>query len=131
MSVVVDASAVVGLLVAHEAGEWVAGQVEGHDLAAPHLMAFEAANTLRRHELSGLLSAAEAGTAHQDLLDLAVALVAYEPLAERTWALRANITAYDGQYVALAEHLDVPLITLDRRLANAPGTKATIRTPPP
>lgn len=30
------------------------------------------------------------------------------------WALRANLTAYDAAYLALAEALDAPLITRDR-----------------
>jgi len=36
---------------------------------------------------------------------------------------RANFTAYDAAYVALAENLRAPLVTLDLRLARAcPGT---------
>ena len=39
----------------------------------------------------------------------------------RVWSLRDNLTAYDAAYVALAEALDAPLLTRDRRLASAPG----------
>lgn len=42
------------------------------------------------------------------------------------WRLRANLTAYDAAYVALAEVLDAPLFTLDARLITAPGHHATI-----
>lgn len=41
------------------------------------------------------------------------------PLNERTWTLRRNLTAYDAPYVALAEALDAPLLTLDGALARA------------
>jgi len=41
--------------------------------------------------------------------------------------LRQNVTFYDGLYVALAERLDLPVLTLDRRLAAAAGVRATIR----
>jgi len=44
---------------------------------------------------------------------------AYEP--------RANVTAYDATYVALAEALDCELLTGDRRLANARGSRCPIR----
>lgn len=44
----------------------------------------------------------------------------------RAWELRHNLTAYDAVYVALAEYLDAPLLTRDRRLANAPGHFARI-----
>jgi predicted nucleic acid-binding protein len=40
------------------------------------------------------------------------------------WELRNNLTAYDAVYVALAEVLDAPLVTRDRRLAAAAGHHA-------
>jgi predicted nucleic acid-binding protein len=40
------------------------------------------------------------------------------------WELRHNLTAYDALYVALAEMLDAPLVTLDRRLAAAAGARS-------
>jgi len=40
--------------------------------------------------------------------------------------LRDNLTAYDAAYVALAEALDAPLVTRDRRWAASPGHYAEI-----
>ena len=52
-------------------------------------------------------------------------------LAEsRVWALRGNLTCYDAWYVALAEALDCPLMTLDRRLGRASGPTCEIAVPP-
>jgi predicted nucleic acid-binding protein len=48
------------------------------------------------------------------------------PLVERAWELRANLSVYDGVYVALAELLGAPLVTCDRRLAGVPGHAATV-----
>jgi len=48
------------------------------------------------------------------------------PLLPRIWGLRANLTAYDAAYVALAEALDAPLLTRDRHLAAAPGHRARV-----
>ena len=62
-------------------------------------------------------------------LELAVELWPYDAVAERVWQLRANVTVYDGAYAALAETLRVPLITLDRRLAFAPGLGCVVETP--
>ena len=42
-----------------------------------------------------------------------------EPIAERMWDMRDNISTYDAAYVALAEALAIPLMTSDRRLARA------------
>jgi predicted nucleic acid-binding protein len=50
----------------------------------------------------------------------------HAPLAARIWELRENLTAYDAAYVALAEVLDAPLLTTDRRLAQSPGVHAEV-----
>ena len=42
------------------------------------------------------------------------------------WGLRDNLTAYDAAYVALAEATGTPLLTLDRRIANAHGHHAEV-----
>jgi predicted nucleic acid-binding protein len=79
---------------------------------------------LRRYERSGDLS----GEAAEQRLGVFAALPlrrhAHAPLLARIWTLRAAITAYDAAYVALAEALDEPLITRDRRLASARGHRA-------
>jgi predicted nucleic acid-binding protein len=48
------------------------------------------------------------------------------PLLERCWQLRANLTTYDAVYVALAELIGAPLVTLDAKLADAPGPTCSI-----
>lgn len=128
--VVCDASAVVALLLdAGPDGRWAADALTGADLAAPSLFAFEAANILRRHELAKLISPDQAAQAHADLLDLAVEHWPYELLALRVWELRQNLTSYDASYVALAELLDVALVTLDVGISRAPGLRCKFATP--
>lgn len=56
-----------------------------------------------------------------DLADLPLHRYPHDFLLPRVWALRHNLTAYDAVYVALAEALDAPLLTRDRRLAKAAG----------
>jgi predicted nucleic acid-binding protein len=53
----------------------------------------------------------------------------FEPFAGRVWELRRNLTSYDAWYVAVAEALDLPLATLDRRLGRATGTSCRVRVP--
>lgn len=48
------------------------------------------------------------------------------PLLKRVWQLRANVTAYDAAYVALAEQLDCALVTGDAKLAAASGPRCAI-----
>lgn len=93
-------------------------------------MMFETANALRRLERAGELTPDQAMQAHDDLLDLGVVLAPYEGLGGRAWALRARVSVYDAAYVALAEQLEAPLVTLDRRLAAAPSLPCTVEVPP-
>lgn len=131
MTVVVDASAVVAALVdGGPDGEWATAELTREDLAAPHLMPVEVANILRRAVLAGDLTADVASLAHDDLTRLRVDLYPYEPHADRAWTLRDNLTTYDAWYVALAEALDAPVVTLDRRTALAPGPRCRFRLPP-
>ena len=131
MTIVVDASAVVAALVdVGQDGEWAQAELRGEDLVAPHLVTVEAANILRRAVLTGGISADVATLAHDDLLALRVDLYPYEPVASRVWELRHDLTAYDGWYVALAEAVGAPLITLDARIARAPGLRCEVRLPP-
>lgn len=130
MTLVVDASTVAAALVdSGDDGTWADGLLADDQLAAPHLMPVEVANILRRAVLFDDISADSAALAHADLLDLRVELFAYEPFAPRVWELRHNLTAYDAWYVAIAEALNVPLATLDRRLASASGTRCSFTTP--
>ncbi|MBB4660614.1 PIN domain-containing protein [Conexibacter arvalis] len=127
--VVCDASALVAVLLDDGPdGRWAAEALRGRALAAPRLVQFEAANIIRRHELAGLVSSDQAAQAHDDLLDLAIEQWPYELLARRAWELRRNLSTYDAAYVALAELLDAALVTLDRRIAGAPGLRCAVLT---
>lgn len=130
MTLVVDASVVVAALVDDgEVGRWAEAALGHRGLAAPHLMAFEAANILRRAALRGDISEDLARLAHTDLLDLTVEFADYEVVAHRAWELRTSVTVYDAAYVALAEALDAPMMTLDLRLARAAGPRCPFLTP--
>ena len=61
-----------------------------------------------------------------DLLALRLERVGHGPLLGRCWELRSNLTIYDAAYVALAEALEITLLTADRRLADAPGILCTV-----
>jgi predicted nucleic acid-binding protein len=132
VSAVVDASLLIAATSdAGAAGTWAEGILAAGNLVAPHLVLAEATNILRRLELDGRLGRLEAGAAARDLLLLDLELVPFAPFAARVWELRANVSSYDAWYVAVAEVLDLPLATLDRRLAAAPGTRCRFLLPPP
>jgi len=128
--IVLDASAVVELLLGTAAGTVVQKRVSrrNESLHAPHLMDVEVAQVLRRFHASGAIDETRGREALEDLGDLDVARYPHDPLLVRVWQLRANLTAYDAVYVALAEALGAPLLTCDRRIATAPGHRARIET---
>lgn len=131
MTLVVDSSAVVAALVDQGAdGAWAKTQLKAEPLVAPHQMPAEAANVLRRAQMFGQISSEAATLGHHDLLELRVTLFGYGGLADRVWELRANLSPYDAWYVALAELMGAPLVTLDRRLALATGPRCEFRVPP-
>lgn len=130
MTVVLDASVVVAALVDDsETGRWAETVLSSGHLSAPHLLPVEVGNILRRAALHGDVSEDIAALAHRDLLALRVALFPYAPFAPRVWELRQNLTAYDAWYVAIAEHLGVPLATLDARLSQVSGPRCEFMTP--
>jgi predicted nucleic acid-binding protein len=130
LRIVCDASALAAaLLDAGVDGRWAADAVSGADLAAPSLLAFETSNVVRRLEIAGGIGADQAAQAHADLLDLTIEQWPYEVLATRCRELRRNVSIYDASYVALAELIDAPLVTLDARLARSPGIKCETITP--
>jgi predicted nucleic acid-binding protein len=131
VSLVVDASIVVAALVdTGPTGTWAESLLTSDGLAAPHLMPVEVANILRRAAAAGDISIDAASLAHQDLVALRVELFPYRPFASRVWELRANVTAYDAWYVAMAESLEARLATLDTRLRRAAGPSCIFLTPP-
>ena len=131
MNAVVDASVLVGALADYgREGRWCKRALEQPEIAIPELALAEATNILRRLELSRSISRLEATAAHRDLLRLAVERYPFAPFAGRVWELRSNLTAYDAWYVALAEVLDWPLFTLDRRLSRTSGPLCDVIVPP-
>lgn len=126
--IVVDASAVLELLLGRPSGPAAAARLldPAEALHAPHLLGIEVAQVLRRFAAAGGLSDERADEARTDYLDLRVERHFHEPLLERIWQLRHNMTAYDAAYVALAEALDAPLVTCDGRLSRAPDHRARI-----
>jgi predicted nucleic acid-binding protein len=121
--IVLDASALVELILDTPTGQLVAARIADPavGLHVPHLADIEVVQALRRYVREGEIDAGAAAVALGDFRALDLQRHAHEPLLDRIWALRKNLTAYDAVYVALAEVLDGVLLTCDRPLSHAPG----------
>jgi predicted nucleic acid-binding protein len=131
--IVLDASAVVAVLLDPGPGaERMRERIEspGESLHVPHLMDLEVLYVLRRQALRGSLSQRRSAEALEDLASIVFVRYPHTTLVERIWELRHNLSAYDAAYIALAEALSAPLVTMDARLAQAPGHNAMVELYP-
>ncbi len=126
--IVVDASAVIEVLLRSALGVRVEARLFDHPVAlhAPQLLDVEAVQVLRRFEARGELASAQGAAALTLLEAFPLRRHPHEPLLARMWSLRANVTAYDAAYVALAEAIGAVLVTCDARLGLAPGLRASV-----
>ena len=128
---VIDASAAIEWVLQTPKGVEIETRIfqkpgESPRLHAPHLLDVEVAQVLRRHVARKILSEARGETALHDFLQIPLVRYPHELLLPRVWELRKNLTVYDAVYVALAEALEMPLLTCDANIASAPGHRARV-----
>jgi predicted nucleic acid-binding protein len=118
-AVVVDASALAAVLFGEAKSREVEERVSGAEMVAPTLLPYELGNTClkkmaqtpdRRQQLREALGF----YSRVRIQEVAVPASEVTPLAES-----AKLSFYDASYLWLSRTLDIPLVTLDRRLAAA------------
>ena len=122
---VVDTSVLVAALSDSQArGQAARYQMrQASRLAVPYGADLETVRALRGLVLRGSLSATEAGLAVDRFQRLRLRRFPHVRLLGRVWELRDTVSTYDAAFVALAEVLDVHLLTADQRLARASGPR--------
>ncbi|MGW6458590.1 type II toxin-antitoxin system VapC family toxin [Streptomyces sp. NPDC055078] len=129
MSVLVlDTSALVEFLVgSDDLADEVRAHTTGHVLAAPYAVDLECASVLRGLARGRKLPEDEAERALGLLGRMSLKRYDHVPLLPRIWQLRHNMWPYDASYIALAELLRAELVTVDAKLAGAPGIRCAVR----
>jgi predicted nucleic acid-binding protein len=112
---VIDASAMIEALVGRDADDELLDALQT-SVHAPHLLDVEVLSVLRGLTLAGKLKPNAAEQARNDYFSLTIARYEMQGLADRVWQLRHHHTTYDACYLTLAEALDAPLYTRDRKL---------------
>jgi predicted nucleic acid-binding protein len=127
--IVVDTSAIVDVLLESPPSPKLLTRISAAgELHAPQLIDVEFLSVLRRLVNRGELTSDAADVARELFAALPIERYPHGGLADRAWALRHQITAYDAVYVALSEQLALPLVTADVRLANSSGHFAVIES---
>ena len=116
MYCVIDAGALLELLLRTLRAESVQSVVDDRQMVAPAVIDAEVLSALRGLERSRAVTPARAAVAVADLREAPVERYPLDPLLERAWSLRSRLNAYDALYVALAVELDCPLVTTDDRI---------------
>lgn len=115
---VVDASLLCALLYGEPEGPDALTRMAAYQLAAPSLLACEVANVavnkVRRGAEPATMRRALEGFAQMQIESFAV-----DPALAFALAVRFSLSAYDAAYLALADQIKAPLLTLDQRLAEA------------
>lgn len=120
----IDASAMVKVVVAEDLSDIAAALVketreEDLSIIAPYLLSAEVASTLSKKVKDGLLTADEAQAALTTFQSIPVTFQHFPALAPRALELATKYNwryAYDGFYIALAEHHGCELWTADEKL---------------
>lgn len=125
-----DASALVDIVLEQPGADWLVTRVERTAICAPSHQPSEILSAFARMEKAGSLTAHACRGAAIEALSFEQELV---PPSRghvlRALSMSSNIRVADGLYVALAEERGCPLVTTDRRLARV-VTTCEVWTPP-
>lgn len=127
--IVVDAS----VLVEAFTNDGYMGQAAREELlddprwCAPAHVRVETLHAIRGRLLGGKLPETRAHEAAAAVGEAGLDLWESSALLSRMWELRDRFSCYDAAYVALAEDLEIPLVTCDGRLARAAENLVQVR----
>jgi predicted nucleic acid-binding protein len=123
----VDAKLVIKLALDEESSDkararWEQWRNEDAEIVAPSLLFHEVTSTLRNKVYRGVMVYDEATEALEALLSLPITVIEVPNRHERAWELATRFSrpsAYDANYLVVAEAMECAFWTADRRLYNA------------
>lgn len=117
---VVDCSALAGVLFQEAWQKEASERIAGRSLKAPQLLAVEIASVALKKHRRGGVDIAEHGLVLFAEMDISLFPVPTTDVY--ALALRYQLSAYDAAYLWLAAELKAPLATFDEKLATAATT---------
>ena len=113
---VVDASALAAIAFAEPGADAVIDEIDGHRLHAPTLVVFELMNVAWKRSRKQPAAAALFLQALAVLDGLGLRFRGIDQEEVVRLGLKTGLTAYDASYLWLARALNMPLVTLDKKL---------------
>ena len=124
--VVVDASAMVDLLLDNELGGAVRRRLAGHALHAPAHLDAEVLSALGRLHRAGDLEAEDVESRLQTLVAAPIERHNVSDLLIGSWSRRHQLRLVDALYIQLAISRKIALVTTDRRLHAVPAADLVV-----
>jgi predicted nucleic acid-binding protein len=119
---IIDASAMVDLLVGARRARSIRRRLRGCELHVPAHFDAEVLSAIGRLERAGHLSAIDAGERIDRISTAPLERHPLAPLLTGAWQRRHNLRLVDALYVELAERIEAPIVTVDAGLAAAAPT---------
>ncbi len=118
-TVVIDASAMVDLLLDTELADQIRESLRSRSPATPAHFDAEVMSALGRLQRTGNLSERGPGARIERLANAPIGRAPLAPLLRGAWARRGDTRLTDALYIELAETLETVVVTTDLRLARA------------
>ena len=113
MDVLIDASALMPILINEPEKEELINATKNCELLAPSILPYEIGNALTRLKRRQILTESQIIRAFNDFLDIPLRLVEVDIKNALKIACNYSIYAYDAYYLEIACRLNLPFLTLD------------------
>ncbi len=126
-AIIVDASALVELLLRTHVADLIEKEIASADLHAPHVIDIEVAQALRHYLGTRDINSDRVTSAISDLASLPITRHAYGSTLPRIIELQDTMSANEAAYIALAESLSATLLTCNPQLSLVARSRVKVK----
>ncbi|MCL2244630.1 MAG: type II toxin-antitoxin system VapC family toxin [Treponema sp.] len=116
MNILIDASALMPVLIDEQDKGQIIAVTKGHELLVPSVLPYEIGNALTRLKKRQILNDRQVLAVYKEFLKIPLRFMDIEIEKALQIACKYNIYAYDAYYLETAYRLDLPLLTLDSQM---------------
>ena len=113
MNVLLDASALMSVLIDEPEKEHIVTITKDYELIAPSILPYEIGNALTRLKKRQILTSRQIMMAYKEFLRIPLRFMDVNIEEALQIACKYSIYAYDAYYLEMASRLNLPLLTLD------------------